>query len=759
MSRNMAQGFSVSQPTFNSPLQFCPALGTQELDDLINAYVPGSASLQEKRTFVSMDFFNYSHATGESFRYYSVPSMATSSAESSPAQDSGYSSSFVSPALSNWSWPQAASTSASTPAVVSKKSPVSRASPPDFSNIPGMKIMTTDGRDVTNSASRGCKTKEQRDHAHLMRIIKACDACKKKKIRCDPSHKKRSSGATPAAQAPSQSTVRSKTVAKKTKQATPPPTAPSPPQSFPSADDASFFLDPAMVDLDLRLLEMDAAMAQDAWNSFIDFDESLATIPDNYDFFFDPAGHFSPISSVPAVQDASFSHVQDYAATSAPTPALPYMESGAAGTDYVDFNLFSPTSSFVDDESMPVNDTGMVSASDSYGTVREPAVSPAPLQQVPEHSVPGPRVTHGGQNVKDQQFVRRRDRPESNAPDGVVANTGASSPSLIGGVQNSGGTAVTTGPGQERYAPNPGQPQSVHLSTTPADADARRTRPQGASRGGIDDQCASGASRAALLLREAGVERSRLLLFSRGSSAVIATSERAGVDATVNQSTVAVPAVSSAVVAATRERTLHASVEVYATRATSAGVDNSGLIVESHHVTPSSPTTRISRGVGRFDGVPGAQDVEKVRRGLQQSSVQKLQQQPQQKPAHSVDVLIALGVLASGLPSHLVLYLVQFALGLLVLGSVFLPKAVIAELASSPEQRICGTTPLPSSSDQDEKPGPPSTAWQQFCPGGAGRPSAQHQEACRQMDHHRPISAVGRLAAFGLSRALTQWNI
>jgi hypothetical protein len=49
--------------------------------------------------------------------------------------------------------------------------------------LPGFSIMTKDGIDVTSSAGRGTKTKEQREHAHLMRIMKACDACKKKKIR------------------------------------------------------------------------------------------------------------------------------------------------------------------------------------------------------------------------------------------------------------------------------------------------------------------------------------------------------------------------------------------------------------------------------------------------------------------------------------------------------------------------------------------------------------------------------------------------
>lgn len=56
--------------------------------------------------------------------------------------------------------------------------------------LPGFSIMTKDGVDVTSSAGRGTKTKEQREHAHLMRIMKACDGCKRKKVRCDPSHRR-----------------------------------------------------------------------------------------------------------------------------------------------------------------------------------------------------------------------------------------------------------------------------------------------------------------------------------------------------------------------------------------------------------------------------------------------------------------------------------------------------------------------------------------------------------------------------------------
>jgi len=58
----------------------------------------------------------------------------------------------------------------------------------DEARLPGFSIMTKDGIDVTTTAGRGTKTKEQREHAHLMRIMKACDACKRKKIRVSHSY-------------------------------------------------------------------------------------------------------------------------------------------------------------------------------------------------------------------------------------------------------------------------------------------------------------------------------------------------------------------------------------------------------------------------------------------------------------------------------------------------------------------------------------------------------------------------------------------
>lgn len=215
---SLPQGFSVYQPFIGAPLQFLPALGTKELDNLLDAYVPGTASLKEKRADVSVDFFEHMQTTGQSFKFYAIPGLYATGASSmpeSPATTASFHASAstpsvnASPVTSNWDWsfvnsgiqtPAEMASASSRPSnlqqTVSHRnsksaSPASRqASPIDFSHLPGMKILTKDGTDVTNSASRGCKTKEQRDHAHLMRIIKACESCRKKKIRCDPSHKR-----------------------------------------------------------------------------------------------------------------------------------------------------------------------------------------------------------------------------------------------------------------------------------------------------------------------------------------------------------------------------------------------------------------------------------------------------------------------------------------------------------------------------------------------------------------------------------------
>lgn len=202
-SNHLPQGFSVYQPSLGATLQWFPAMGTKELDDMLHAYLPGTAPIADKRAAVSVDFLEHLHLTGQTFKFYQVEALIAApvaSASSSPVSLSGASSLSAYPATPTWDFSNVAFTPSSTSSQTSSTSALkarksakaaSRHPTTDFSHLPGMKIMTRDGLDVTNAASRGSKTKEQRDHAHLMRIIKACDSCRAKKIRCDPSHKRR----------------------------------------------------------------------------------------------------------------------------------------------------------------------------------------------------------------------------------------------------------------------------------------------------------------------------------------------------------------------------------------------------------------------------------------------------------------------------------------------------------------------------------------------------------------------------------------
>ncbi|KAI0542691.1 hypothetical protein GGR58DRAFT_451584 [Xylaria digitata] len=368
-SVNSLMGFSVHQPAIGSPLQFFPAMGSQQLDDMIDAYVPGDASILDKRAAVSMEFFEHSVATGELFKFFMVyPTLG--STNTSPTLDSGYQSGFTtSPVMSESQWNTYSSQ------ITSLSSSKKASSANDFSNLPGMKIMTKDGRDVTNSASRGCKTKEQRDHAHLMRIIKACDSCRRKKTKCDPSHK-RSAASTSSGK-----------VTKKTSR-TPRPAA-APPQT--AANQASTttefdqILSGSSSSLDsffAESLNVPTDSFSTEWDQFIQYDEEpTESIPYDYDFFLDPAGFFSPsttasfsssstspsqLSITPIDRDVNITddttHGHDH------RPILPYLNPGGveAGSDYVDFNLYSPQSSFLDDD---------------LGLVKEVAASPVQSQR------------------------------------------------------------------------------------------------------------------------------------------------------------------------------------------------------------------------------------------------------------------------------------------------------------------------------------------------------------------------------------------
>jgi hypothetical protein len=191
---NPYTSFTITQPFLGAPLQFQPALGSKELEELIDLYVISTASKQDKLSNVTIDFYNNATVdlnTGALVRRYDVfPS--TSTWQQSPTQsqssgfsppiftpspgssatfgDSGYGSISLTPPNRN-----RASRASKKPRKESKKDAEIR--------LPGFSIMTKDGVDVTSTAGRGTKTKEQREHAHLMRIMKACADCKRKKIR------------------------------------------------------------------------------------------------------------------------------------------------------------------------------------------------------------------------------------------------------------------------------------------------------------------------------------------------------------------------------------------------------------------------------------------------------------------------------------------------------------------------------------------------------------------------------------------------
>lgn len=367
MSRTASavEGFSVYQPALGSPLQFLPAVGTKELEQLIGAYLPGPGSAQEKRATISMDFFEHSRQTGENFKYYAVVTPAAT-------PESAYNVSPVMSDLSFYSSPSQASTPAVAPAA---KKPRTASQKPakttttDFSHLPGMKILTADGQDVTNSVSRGCKSKEQRDHAHLMRILKACDACKKKKVKCDPSHKKRAA-----------SQVESKSEAAKPAKKSRKTTASSPKEHsavFTPAPEASFQTD----SLGLSSVDFSASM-DESWDQFLTFNDEpvnapipqdfYGAVPQDFDFFFGMDNSFSPSMSgssvssaqpltpvssglLPQANDFTFSEDNSLvflqSADNSQEPNLPYLNpAGQTGSNYVDFNLFSPASSFIDEE-------------------------------------------------------------------------------------------------------------------------------------------------------------------------------------------------------------------------------------------------------------------------------------------------------------------------------------------------------------------------------------------------------------------------
>ena len=199
--------------------------------------------------------------------------------------------------------------------------------------LPGFSIMTKDGVDVTSSAAgRGTKTKEQREHAHLMRIMKACDECKRKKVRvsnhfflpvhlsrktqlmsfqCDPSHR---------SSQPETSTSSTPTSSSGRPNPSPPVSAPPLSRTATQTSPVTSFDDNPIDDFVLFPDEASSSWNPADW-SLPDFDENLDLSHFNFDinglndmsspsfdFFDQPATGFQRDHSEPA---ASLGHPRD----------------------------------------------------------------------------------------------------------------------------------------------------------------------------------------------------------------------------------------------------------------------------------------------------------------------------------------------------------------------------------------------------------------------------------------------------------------
>ncbi|KAI1101444.1 hypothetical protein F4804DRAFT_315970 [Jackrogersella minutella] len=351
-SSNSLMGFSVHQPAIGAPLQFFPAMGSKQLDEMINTYITGNASIADKRAAVAMEFFDHSMATGELFKFFMVYPSLDSATESptSSMLDSGYGSNFTSPVMSENQWTQASSTPLLSSGSKNQKPSTKRSAlSNDFSHLPGMKIITKDGRDVTNMTSRGCKTKEQRDHAHLMRIIKACDSCRRKKVRCDPSHKRSAGSSTAKASKKTKKTAGSSSVPLQ-------PALVQPLQQFSHVPSFGITDEASSLSFDSVTSESESLTDPTLdWCQFIQFDEQpTEAIPTNYDFLFNPQNYLSPtynsFSSLQPTSPAQTLGIENMVAdtaegeTQAPLP--PYLNPGGqAGNNYADFDLYSPGSS------------------------------------------------------------------------------------------------------------------------------------------------------------------------------------------------------------------------------------------------------------------------------------------------------------------------------------------------------------------------------------------------------------------------------
>lgn len=185
---------TLTQMHLGSELVWEPKVGTVEHDRFVDAYIPGPHTLQTKRATMSLDFFSTVEATTMPFPFTRTY-HASVPVQTSPISLKSFDS-FSSVASSPAPGQKAAGT---------KRSHDGASAP--SKRLPGFSIMTRDGVDITENQSRGPKTKEQREHAAKMRKLGACQSCKRRKQKCEPSHHRPSGASGSAAATPMSSSM------------------------------------------------------------------------------------------------------------------------------------------------------------------------------------------------------------------------------------------------------------------------------------------------------------------------------------------------------------------------------------------------------------------------------------------------------------------------------------------------------------------------------------------------------------------------
>ncbi|KAL1896254.1 tRNA-specific adenosine deaminase 2 [Ceratocystis pirilliformis] len=344
-------GFYVFQASLGSPLEFHPAQGTALLKEMIDVYGPGNTSIEEKTSSVQ-----YPQLGLHGF-FFRLTTAAHLELSFNPGQDC-YCENTKAPN----SWHE---------------------------------DLTKDGVDVTNSASRGSKTREQRSHAHMMRIVGACESCQRKKVRCDPKHRSSTSaaainaitGSQAASSQSRKSLARKKAAAAKAAQKeaqassqlsqsaqTVVPGVFEPSQ--PNIDDPISFLDAEFNNFDDIMNWGESAIPPKVLQDYEIFDKNLLS-PNIDSSAGSPGVAFRPPSNPIALSGSNADTVVTTAANNR-SDSLPttqktntaYDSSNAflsTATEYADLCLYSPSNSFSDEDGLAGPDTLLHKSSSQNG--------------------------------------------------------------------------------------------------------------------------------------------------------------------------------------------------------------------------------------------------------------------------------------------------------------------------------------------------------------------------------------------------------